>query len=106
MPTYNNLPTHSKHFKGKWYRQLIEDLQRAGKAGAKPRGAFMATFGPSENGGFGQSCRYIAARGRGRGDIRPASPTNPDATGLTERLAFPSATREINRKERLADQRT
>ncbi len=32
MPTYNNLPAPSDHFKGKWYRQLIEDLQLAGKA--------------------------------------------------------------------------
>ncbi len=32
MPTYINLPAPSDHFKGKWYRQLIEDLQLAGKA--------------------------------------------------------------------------
>jgi site-specific recombinase XerD len=32
MPTYNNLPAPSDYFKGKWYRQLIEDLQLAGKA--------------------------------------------------------------------------
>ena len=32
MTTYNNLPLASEHFKGKWYRKLIEDLQLAGKA--------------------------------------------------------------------------
>ena len=32
MPTYNNLPAPSEHFKGKWYQKLIEDLQLAGKA--------------------------------------------------------------------------
>ena len=32
MPTYDNLPAFSQHFKGKWYQKLIEDLQLAGKA--------------------------------------------------------------------------
>ena len=32
MPTYNNLPSSSQHFQGKWYQKLIVDLQLAGKA--------------------------------------------------------------------------
>ena len=32
MPTYNNLPASSQHFKGKWYRKLVEDLRLGGHA--------------------------------------------------------------------------
>ena len=32
MPTYDNLPKTSQHFKGKWFDKMVEDLQLAGKA--------------------------------------------------------------------------
>ena len=32
MPTYNNLPKPSQHFKGKWYDKLVDDLRLAGMA--------------------------------------------------------------------------
>ena len=32
MPTYNNLPSLSAFFNGKFYHKIIEDLQLAGEA--------------------------------------------------------------------------
>jgi hypothetical protein len=32
MPTYDNLPKISQHFKGKWYNKMVEDLRLAGMA--------------------------------------------------------------------------
>ena len=32
MPTYENLPSPSKYFKGDLFQQLVDDLRLAGKA--------------------------------------------------------------------------